>query len=144
MQSGWKLNSASQANFRTNSESCVRSPVPCLRSAFFLFTWTVSSVRPDSLCMSMMETFQTDISRNWSLLSTERHSIPGQVRVSLCITPYHSWNDALLLYHILLYQIDHPDFFFFFVMGSPTGRFMINGGSICQFLLHHHPHRSHL
>lgn len=87
--------SASQTNFRTSSESCVRSPVLCLRSAFLL-SWTVSSVRPDSLCMPMTETFQTEISWNWSLLSTEHHSIPGQVCVRLCITPYHSWNDALL------------------------------------------------
>lgn len=114
--------SASQTNFRTSSESCVRSPVLCLRSAFLL-SWTVSSVRPDSLCMPMTETFQTEISWNWSLLSTEHHSIPGQVCVRLCITPYHSWNDALLtlnLYgssNIKVISQHFFSFFFFFCDG---------------------------
>lgn len=71
----------------------------------------------------------------WSGSCEPLHNSIPQLEMRYCYIIYCYIKLITQIYFIL---------FFFLVMGSPTGRFMINGGSICQFLLHHHPHGSHL
>lgn len=89
----WTLSSITNLGFslRTRPESCVRPPLLCSRSAFLALTRTLSRGRRDSLCMSMMDTFQTELTWMWSPLSTERNCIPGQVCVRLWITRQRSY-----------------------------------------------------